>query len=273
MPEISHGGYTTHYEDDNFSTPWRCSEVVLIQHGFGRNANFWWHWVPPIASNYRLIRRDLRGHGGSSDCASVPWTFDGLVEDLRDFCDALNIEKIHLIGESTGGMLSVGFAHRFPERVRSLTLCNSPTTINEEGQKFFAGNHGSWQEALKALGAKGWSEWLVQQPGTAVCETAAEKKWVLAQMARTSTQGMIGYSHVISSVDVAPLLPKLKVPTLVLAPTRSSAAPLDAQRAMANDIPGARLAIIDSRGHETYWDRQDECIAAWRDHVASIREE
>ncbi|PBN41842.1 alpha/beta fold hydrolase [Sphingobium sp. D43FB] len=270
MPDISLGGYITHYKDDNFSTPWRCSDIVLIQHGFGRNANFWWHWVPSIASEFRLIRRDLRGHGGSSDGGSAPWTFDGLVEDLRDFCDALDVETIHLIGESTGGMLSVGFAHRFPERVKSLTLCNAPTTINEEGQKFFAGNHSSWKVALSELGAKGWSEWLLKQPGTAACETEAEKKWILDQMARTSTEAMIGYSDVISSIDVASVLPELKVPTLVLAPTRSSAAPLDAQRSMANGIPGARLAVIDSRGHETYWDRRDDCVAAWRAHVVGI---
>ena len=270
MPTITQNGYTTYYEDDDYSTPWQGSDVVLIQHGFGRNANFWWHWVPAMASDYRLVRRDLRGHGGSSDGGSLPWTFDGLVDDLRDFCDALKIDKIHLIGESTGGMLSVGFAHRFPDRVRSLTLCNSPTTINDEGQKFFAGDYGSWQEALETLGAKGWTEWLIEQPGTAVCETASEKKWVLEQMARTSTRAMIGYSHVISSADVAPMLPELNVPTLVLAPTRSGAAPLDGQKLMASRIAGARLAIIDSKGHETYWDRRDDCIAAWRDFVASI---
>ena len=270
MPTISLGGYVTHFDDDDFSTPWIGSEVVLIQHGFGRNSKFWWHWVPAIANEYRLNRRDLRGHGESTDGADCPWTFDGLVADLREFCDALEIDKIHLIGESTGGMLSVGFAHRFPERVHSLTLCNSPTTIDKAGQTFFAGNYPTWQDALRALGSRGWTEWLVDQAGTAVSDSVEERTWMLAQMARTSTEAMIRYSEIISSVDVAPLLPELKVPTLVLAPTRSSAAPLQGQKAIAATIPGARLAIIDSRGHETYWDRRDECIAAWRGHLASI---
>jgi len=110
MPDIEISGYTTHYEDHDFSTPWIKSEVVLIQHGFGRNANFWFQWVPKIANDFRLIRRDLRGHGGTTDPENLPWSFDRLVDDMRDFCDALNLEAIHLIGESTGGMLSVGFA-------------------------------------------------------------------------------------------------------------------------------------------------------------------
>jgi len=269
MPLISHGGYATYYEDDGFSAPWVPSEVLLIQHGFGRNANFWWHWIPELARDYRIIRRDLRGHGGSTDSNAVPWSFDQLVEDLGDFCDALGLEKVHLLGESTGGMLSVGFAHRFPERVRTLTLCNSPTTINSAGQRFFAAGHASWQEALRIMGAEGWTRWLVQQPGTAASDTVAEREWVLQQMARTSTDAMVGYSEVISETDVAPLLPELAVPTLVLAPTRSAAAPLEEQRTMAASIPDATLAIIDSRGHEVYWDRADDCIDAWKKHVAA----
>jgi len=263
MPLITLGGYVTHYEDDDFSTPWLQSEVVLVQHGFARNGGFWRHWVPKVARNYRFIRRDLRGHGGSGDSDAIPWTYDRLVEDMGDFCDALGIEKVHLIGESTGGMLSVGFAHRFPDRVQSLTLCNAPTTIGSAVQRLFAFGHSSWQDALQALGSRGWAEKLLEQPGTTATETAEEHAWVLQQMARTSTEAMIGYSRVISETDVAPLLPELSVPTLVLAPTRSAAAPLEQQRTMAAAIPRARLAIIDSKGHEVYWDCADECIAVW----------
>jgi len=269
MPDIKISGYTTHYEDHDFSTPWVKSEVVLIQHGFGRNANFWFQWVPKIANDFRLIRRDLRGHGGTTDPENLPWSFDRLVDDMRDFCDALDLEAIHLIGESTGGMLSVGFAHRYPDRVKSLTLCNSPTTIDAAGQRFFAGSHSSWQAALEDRGAKGWTEWLVDQPGTAVFESPEERAWVLKEMARTSTKAMISYSQIISNTDVAPMLRELTVPTLVLAPTRSGAAPLDGQRKMASALPNGFLAVIDSKAHEVYWDCPDECVTAWRDHVTA----
>lgn len=268
MPDIDISGYTTHYEDDNFTAPWTRAETVLIQHGFGRNGNFWHHWVPRLSGDYRVIRRDLRGHGGSSDGGDLPWSFDRLVDDMRDFCDALDLAAIHLIGESTGGMLSVGFAHRYPERVKSLTLCNSPTTIGPEGRKFFAGEYPSWQAALENLGAKGWSEWLTRQPGTAAVDSDAERQWMLREMARTSTLAMIGYSHVISDTDVAPMLPELKVPVLVLAPTRSSAAPLEGQKEIASALSNGRIAVIDSKAHEVYRDRAGECITAWRELAA-----
>ena len=62
MPVIMANGLQTHYYDDNLSAP---AEPAWIQHGFGRNANFWWEWVAPLAGTYRVLRRDLRGHGGS----------------------------------------------------------------------------------------------------------------------------------------------------------------------------------------------------------------
>ena len=257
MPDVFLNGYRTHYEDDDFSPGWRRSEVVLIQHGFGRNSAFWRHWVTRLAGDYRLIRRDLRGHGGSDNPVGLGWNFDALVGDLHDFVDALGLETVHLIGESTGGMLAAGFAHRFPDRLKSLTLCNAPTTIGPAGQAFFAGRHATWQDALAALGARGWIEWLLSQPGTAVTDSVEERAWVVDQMARTSTATMIGYSRVISETDVAPLLPGIDTPTLVLAPTRSAAAPLEGQRAIAAALPNGRLAVIDAKAHEVYWDRPD----------------
>ena len=83
-----------------------------------------------LAGDFRVVRRDLRGHGGSSDPGNAPsWSFDGLVKDLAAFCDALDLRNLHLLGESTGGMLAIGFAATQPERLRSLTLCGTPTTI------------------------------------------------------------------------------------------------------------------------------------------------
>jgi pimeloyl-ACP methyl ester carboxylesterase len=168
-------------------------------------------------------------------------------------------------------MLSVGLAHRYPERVKTLTLCNAPTTIGAAGQAFFAGEHASWQEAMEALGARGWVEWLISQPGTSIADFPEERAWILDQMSRTALDAMIGYSHVISRTDVAPLLPELSMPVLVLAPTRSSAAPLEGQHKMAEAIPNCRIAEIDARGHEVYWDRPDECIAALREHMSAAR--
>lgn len=167
MPEIQINGYLTHYEDDDFTDPWRPRQTILIQHGFGRNSQFWRRWVPMLAGDYRVIRRDLRGHGGSGDPGpSDPWSFDGLVRDLGSFCDALQLESVHLLGESTGGMLAVGFAATHPQRLRSLTLCATPKTIGPAAKKLFSFGRESWQKALLEMGSEGWARELLSRPGT-----------------------------------------------------------------------------------------------------------
>jgi hypothetical protein len=40
-----------YYELDDFTDPWKEAETIVIQHGLGRNARFWYHWVPLSADN------------------------------------------------------------------------------------------------------------------------------------------------------------------------------------------------------------------------------
>ena len=67
MPLVRTGDFDCFYDDDDFTDPWRESETLLIQHGFGRNSHYWNRWVPYLAGHYRVIRRDMRAHGGSGD--------------------------------------------------------------------------------------------------------------------------------------------------------------------------------------------------------------
>ena len=69
----------------------------------------------------------MRGHGQSDDRGpDHSWSLDELVSDMRDFMDALGPGQVHYVGESIGGILGVLFATRWPERLKSLTICNSP---------------------------------------------------------------------------------------------------------------------------------------------------
>ena len=86
--------------------PWTTTERVGIQPGFGRNLNFWAHWIPRLAGQYRVLRRDMRGHGQSADPGpDYVWSVDDLLNDMKGFLDALEIDAVHYIGESVGGIL------------------------------------------------------------------------------------------------------------------------------------------------------------------------
>jgi len=271
MSYVTTSGYKTYYDLDDFTIPWTSPSTLVIQHGNGRNAQFWRHWPPILGTTWPVIRRDLPGHGRSEDPPeSYPWTMDSLVGDLVGFLDELKLDKIHFLGESTGGMLGVAFAAKHPDRIRSLTLCASPTTIGPEGQKLFSFGYPTWQDALRALGSRGWAEALSKVGGTMGDMSPAEREWTLDQVGNISVETLVRYSELISTTDVAPLLGEIKVPTLILAPTHSAATPLAVEKEIHKAIPGSELVVIDGVGHEIYKDKAHECMTALAAFLARV---
>jgi pimeloyl-ACP methyl ester carboxylesterase len=57
--------------------------------------------VPLLARHYRVIRRDMRGHGQSADPGlNHAWPAEELLTDIKGFLDALNLDRVHYVGES-----------------------------------------------------------------------------------------------------------------------------------------------------------------------------
>jgi pimeloyl-ACP methyl ester carboxylesterase len=263
MPKITANNYSMHYELDDFTDPWKPSDTLWIQHGFGRNSRFWYHWVPLIAGHFRLIRRDMRGHGQSADPGpDHQWSAEELLLDMKGFLDALGLDQVHYLGESIGGTLGIAFAVRWPERLKSLTLLATPTSIPPRVQKLFALGYEDWPTALGKLGSGGWAKALMETGSGLTGGDSARTQWVINEWAKIPTHVLQGLCRAVPTVNVAPVLAQIKVPTLILAPANSSYEPLKAQVAMRDAIPGARIAVIDGKGHEIYVDEAAACAAA-----------
>lgn len=270
MPTVDANGCSMHYEIDDFSDPWSPSETLWLQHGVGRSSRYWSHWVPAFARDYRVLRRDLRGHGESSDPgAGHPWSLDELVVDMRDFLDALEIPRVHYLGESISGILGILFAVRFPERLSSLTICNSPTTIRRDAARALADDEGDLDAVLEHEGAAGWGRLMIERKIISATSDA-HAAWVLKEFAKTPTHVLRGITKTLDGADTTSILPEVSVPTLVIAPAKSPITPLRDQLAMREGIPGARIAVIEGPGHEVYVDRAEECIAALRGFLSSL---
>jgi pimeloyl-ACP methyl ester carboxylesterase len=130
--------------------------------------------------------------------------------------------------------------------------------------------YADWQTAIRTLGPRGWAEALSRLGGTMGQMNEAQRRWTFAQFDKIPTRALEDYSRLISETDVAPLLARISVPTLILAPTRSAATPLAQQHAMSDAIPNARLVEIDGEAHEIYRDRADDCIAAFTAFLRSV---
>ncbi len=94
---------------------------VFLAHGFGTNKEFWIGQIQELAKRYQIIYFDLRG-AGKSDRPNPLYTMEMYVEDLRGLIDILNMKKVHLVGHSFGGMISMNFCLKFPDYVDKLIL-------------------------------------------------------------------------------------------------------------------------------------------------------
>jgi pimeloyl-ACP methyl ester carboxylesterase len=265
MPIVEANGTRLHYVVDDLTPPWAdAPETLYIQHGAGRTLNFWTHWVPAFADRYRVLRRDLRGHGDSEiPEPGHPYTLDELVDDTIGFLDALGIERVHYVGESVGGIAGIVCAARHPERFASLTVCGVVPAVDAEEARALAHGH---EDAFSALERGGTERWVRDDliPAGIISggATAEHRAWVVQEYSRTPTHVLQGMTSRIGGLDLFPFLERLAVPTLLMASTRSPMAPLERQVAAWRALPQGRLAVIDGPTHEIYVDRPDECIAA-----------
>ena len=118
-------GVDLHYWDDDFSDPWREPPAILLQHGFSRSGRFWYNWVPLLSREFRVLRPDLRGMGESSISEDAyEASLDIFMGDINAILDSNGIGRVVYVGESFGGILGLGYARAFPDRVTALCLCN-----------------------------------------------------------------------------------------------------------------------------------------------------
>lgn len=271
---ITHpNGQTTHIYDDNFTDPWKPHETIVIQHGFGRHGAFWYHWVPFLARKYRVIRRDARGHGLSSAPtrgSGYDYSVDTILDEIIDTLDQLQLSKVHFLGESTSGIIGEILAAKHPSRLHSLTICSSPTYLPEAALSLFAFGKSSWPAACRELGARGWGEALSKVPGTMSVPDPEYAQWWIEQVGLSTGEGLAGYAEFLSKIDSRPYLELIKVPMLILAPSRSAATKLEEQRSIEAKVAGAQLVVINGTGHEIYVEMPEECQRAFGDFLASL---
>jgi len=115
-------GLRTNYHDMGAGSP-----VVLI-HGSGPGVSAWANWrlaLPALALTRRAIAPDMAGFGYTERPPGIRYTLEQWVAQAVEFLDALDLDRVDLVGNSFGGALSLAIATRHPQRVRRLVLMGS----------------------------------------------------------------------------------------------------------------------------------------------------
>lgn len=98
---------------------------ILLVHGVGSSIDTWDDIPQRLAAAGRaVVAVDLLGHGGS-DVGNGDFSLGSNATAIRDLVDHLGISRVHLVGHSLGGGVSLQLAYQFPEKIESLTLISS----------------------------------------------------------------------------------------------------------------------------------------------------
>jgi pimeloyl-ACP methyl ester carboxylesterase len=100
--------------------PLEKAPILVFLHGMGSTKESFNAMIPEFISNYRVLTIDQRGHGNSSK--EGPFTFEQLVEDIRELLDHENLSKVSFVTGSFSGAIAQIFAAHYPERVHKLVL-------------------------------------------------------------------------------------------------------------------------------------------------------
>src|SRR5215467_764742 len=108
--------------------PEGATRTLLFVHGYGGSAMQWLYQLRFFGQTMHVIAPDLRGHGLSDDPIGLPYTMNGLVDDLDVLLDAIQVQgPIYVISHSFGGAICTEYSLRHPERVLGLVLIGVPT--------------------------------------------------------------------------------------------------------------------------------------------------
>jgi 3-oxoadipate enol-lactonase len=106
---VSANGIKIHYcIDGREGRPW-----VTFVTGIANDTTMWNGQVAPLAGDFRILRYDFRGHGGS-EATPGDYTLPLLTSDLLALWDALSIKETHLVGLGLGGAMIQGWPPIIP---------------------------------------------------------------------------------------------------------------------------------------------------------------
>jgi 3-oxoadipate enol-lactonase len=237
--------------------------VVVLGNSIGTNSGMWEPQIPALASRFRVLAVEHRGHSGS-EVPRGPYTIDDLGGDFLGLLDELGVGTFRFAGLSLGGMVGMWLATHVPERVERLALvCTSayfPPAQNWIDRAATVRANGTASLADAQAG-----RWFT--PGFRSREPGVVKN-ALAMLAATPDEGYAGCCEAIATMDQRPELPRITAATLVIAGADDPATPPPHGQVIADAVPGARLEIVPDASHLATLEKPDAVGALVTSHLA-----
>jgi 3-oxoadipate enol-lactonase len=219
--------------------PW-----LAFSHSLACSLRMWEGQVAALGGRFRILVYDTRGHGQSA-APPGPYTLEALADDLRALVSHLDIQRMHFVGLSLGGMIGQTFVLKYPGIVTRLVLADTGHAQTPEAV-------AQWQERIGTAESKGMQPLVESTLARWFTEPFRKRRpEVVAKIGelirKTPVAGYVGCCQAISKLATTARLKDIKVPVLAIAGEQDAAAP--GTRFIGETIPGAKLVMIAQAAH------------------------
>lgn len=217
---------------------------VVLANSLGTDARIWDEVIARLATRYRVVSYDKRGHG-LSDAPKAPYRLEDYVADLEGLVTHLGLSELALAGVSVGGLIAQGYALANASRLKALVLCDTAAKVGDDAM---------WNGRIAAIRAKGiasisdaiLTRWFGPQ-------FRSERSFELAgwrnMLERTPIEGYAGTCAALRDADLRERIGAIAMRTLVVVGEEDHSTPPDLVRSTAELMPNARFEVIAGAGH------------------------
>jgi len=247
-------GQDVHYRDEGEGEP------LVLLHGWASSLHTWDGWAEELKEDFRVIRLDLPAFGLTGPREKQKYTTDFYIDFLEDFLDELELEQIHLAGNSLGGGITWAFASHNPDRVGKIILLNAAGYQNidteNEGRPFIMelAAHDLMQPFLRHITPRFAIRILVKQvygDEDKVEEEVVQRyhHMVLREGNREVLFKITEDLHERDPHEDLQSLKELNIPALIMWGDLDTWIPPAHAYRFKEDIPDARLIMYEGAGH------------------------
>ena len=200
-----------------------------------------------LSSFCRLICFDKRGTGLSDRGFGIA-SLEQRIDDVRAVMDAAGSQRAALFGQCEGGSMSVLFAATHPERTRGLVLFAA--MAYNHARLWPAKQRQARLDQIERDWGTGAS--LRQLAPSKSSDDGFRRIWARFERQSASPGAAVSLTRMNREIDVRPILPAIRVPSLVLHRTGDPMVPVDDSRYLAEHIPGAKYVELPGADHLPY---------------------
>jgi pimeloyl-ACP methyl ester carboxylesterase len=234
--------------------PTATSSTIVLVHGLGYARRGWGRLPTHLtAAGHDVVLVDNRGIGESA-VPPGPYTADQMATDVLAVLDDAELEHVHLVGSSLGGMIAQEVAIRWPQRVQRLVLLSTTPggsgaapmprpTVDLLGELPDLPPLEALRRAIaNALGPVHTTDALVDE---------------ILEQRRAAPQDPAGWqaqAHAGTTYDGGGRIGRVRAPTLVLHGDQDVVVAPANGRLLAQQLPDARLVLLEGHGHLPFWE-------------------